>query len=86
MIGMDYLKSVLKPTIDIIIAENQNLEIDPLKILGDQVEAQASICIPTELLQTNAMRLSALASVFLTSIISAKDSAPLYVLTVSSQC
>lgn len=77
-IGMDYIKSLLKPKIDAIIASKENLEIDTMKIAGDQVEAQReNVVVSSQVIDSNITKLTEHAIDFIQTILAGKTKAPL---------
>lgn len=77
LVGHEYLRNTLKPVIDDIIYQNIALEVDPMKLLGDKVEAQRdSIYFPSKEIDANARELIRLVSTLLHAIIKTRDAAP----------
>jgi len=77
-IGMSYIQSLLKPKIDAIIASKENLEIDSMKIAGDQVEAQREqVVVSPQMIDSNVTKLTEHAIDFIQTIMAGKAKAPL---------
>jgi hypothetical protein len=84
-IGMDYLRSLLKPKIDAIIALKENLEIDSMKLAGDQVEAQReTVVVSPALIDSNVTKLTEHAIDFIQTIMAGKAKAPLEYYQISA--
>jgi hypothetical protein len=84
-IGMEYLKSLLKPKIDAIISANEDLEIDTMKIAGDQIEAQReTVEVSAHVVENNVTKLTEHAIDFLQTIMAGKAKAPLEYYKISS--
>lgn len=77
LVGGVYLRNTLKPVVDDIVLNNLDLEVDPMKLLGDKVEAQRdSFVYPTGKIEENAKTLIRLASSIVQSIVETRDAAP----------
>jgi hypothetical protein len=85
-IGMDYIKSLLKPKIDAIMASKENLEIDTMKIAGDQIEAQSrdTMVVSATVIDSNVTKLTEYAIDFIQTIMNGKARAPLEYYQISS--
>lgn len=77
-VGIDYLKSLLKPKIDAIIAAKEDLEVDAMKIAEDQVAAQRqTVEVNPQVITAHVARICELATDILTAVLNAKSRAPL---------
>lgn len=79
-IGMDYIRSLLKPKIDAIISDKEDLEIDTMKI--DEMAAEGSKDgtlppIPAHVIDNNITKLTEHAIDFIQTIMAGKTKAPL---------
>lgn len=79
-IGMDYIRTLLKPKIESIIASKENLEIDTQKIEESAAEnspKEAPTPVPAHLIDNNITKLTEHAIDFIQTILAGKTKAPL---------